>query len=581
MNLPAPSFIDRAVAFVAPEYGINRITAKVALAQLSYDAANPGSLRGGSGGLQKNAHSENPTAQRDRIALMWDSRDLRRQMPVLNCAVTRLAQYVAGRIKYQAAVSDNPAVNSAYEHYFEHWCKHSADMTGRVDFRTIVELAFVSAFTDGDVGANLALNPFTGRLGVQLIQSDRIGDPRTVSANTSDDYTSGVHLDPNTGRVLGYDVFRRTKMNQYAKIGRFGPDQMRLIFLPELPDQVRGVTKFAPVLPQARDLYEMYSFERGAAKWAASIAGVVKSKDARTPGPGSVLNWTGTTTAGTPTQSVVPNKLLRLTDGEDVSVFNSNARPAGAFVNYIVTALKDIAMGMNLPYGFFDMSAFGGATARIETMQVQRVVERWQQVLETQFLDWVKNAVIDEAVALGALPPVRNPHLGRWNFGAHITADIGYQTAANLQMLAAGLTTRAKLAAEQGEDIEDIIAALANEIKIAQREATAKGVPIELIMPNLQGATKMLADIEAAKLPPPPPPSLVDAKGDVTAKAVSDIVAGVKDGRYEPDTAFIILTQIYGLPPAEAEALVASVTPPPAPPALSPVPGDKPEPVAE
>ena len=553
---PKLNLLERTIAKVSRAVAWDRAMARDKLKLFGYDAANPGTARGYSGGQSKNAHPETPKARRDRINLMWDARDLVRNMPVLRCAVRRFAQYVCPTIQYQALAGDSET-NRQYEAYFEEWF-NKVDRTGRFSGQEMAELVVSEAFTDGDIGAEILMNPHTGGVGIQLIESDRIGNPSTVAAETRNDYVSGVHLDP-CGKPTDYDVFTRSPNSTY-KFEKKIPARVFIHYADvDRYDQVRGVTRMAPVLAQTRDLYEMFAFERGAAKWAASIAGVITEDADTAPIPGmntAVGGWDGETTSGTPTQKVEGNKLLRLKRGEDVSVFNTSARPSGAFIAYIDAAIRDIAMGLNLPYGFFDMRQFGGATSRLETMQVQRSVAREQRMLIHKFLGPIMRAIIDQGIATGKIPPSPNKFRCRWGFGRHITADVGYETQSNILRLQNLLSTRTGQAAEAGENFRDIAETLGQEVQIMQEVAKKYGIPIELLAGNLASATETLAAANAAANPPPPAPATIDQGGEKATAQVLDLLKSVGEGKVDRESAINTLVTIYNIPFDQASIIV-------------------------
>ncbi len=147
MPTPKISLFERAIAGLAPRYALERAIARDKLTLFGYDAAHPGTLRGNSGGMGKNAGSETSKMAMDRLALMWDARDLERNMPVIRCVLDRTSQYVCGTVQYQAQTGDEQ-VDSVYESYWQNWCNNVADITGRHNFRMLVELAsFPCAFS--------------------------------------------------------------------------------------------------------------------------------------------------------------------------------------------------------------------------------------------------------------------------------------------------------------------------------------------------------------------------------------------------------------------------------------------------
>ena len=89
---PRINFLDRAIATVAPVWGLQRAAARDRLTLFGYDAANPDGARGYNGGIGKNGSSETPRMAMDRLKMMWEARDLERNMPIIRCALATSAR---------------------------------------------------------------------------------------------------------------------------------------------------------------------------------------------------------------------------------------------------------------------------------------------------------------------------------------------------------------------------------------------------------------------------------------------------------------------------------------------------------
>lgn len=549
------SMFERALAVVAPTYALSRAVSRSKLTFFGYDAADPGIRRGSSGGMGKNAGSETAQMSQDRLKLMWDARDLERNMPIIRCVLDRTSQYVCGQIRYQAATLD-PEADREYEAYWNHWCENVADATGRHNFRMLVELAFRSMLRDGDFGFALVRNG--PDLQLQCIEADRIGDPSKVSMMNDQFYVQGIRVDA-AGRPVAYDVYQRERgSNRYIPDAEIPAEQFFFLSKPLRTDEYRSVSWLAPVLAQARDLYEMFAFERGAAKWAASIAGVITTPNPNLMGgSGSAGIWDGVnlTPDGKPAEEVLGNRLLRLRPSENVTPFNTGNRPSGAFQAYIEMAIRDISMGLNVPYGFFNMAQFGGATVRLEAMQLDRTFNRYQEILVSKVLNKVKREVLQNAIALGQVRSTEFWDLGRWQFGSRLTADTGYDTDANLQLLGYGLKSASSIAGEQGLDMEEVTAEIIKESMFVRDNAQMAGLPIELIAPaRFPDATNQLAAVVAAATPQEAPSAGDIGEGGM--KTVLEILQNVAGGMLPRDEAVELLVASYGFTPEAAQKIV-------------------------
>lgn len=550
------NFLDRAVSFFNPTAGVQRAFAREKLKAFGYDAANPGTARGGSGGRNKNASSETWRMQRDRVLLMWDARDVVRNFALLRGIVARIVQYVADTVQYVSQTGDEE-VDTLYQDYFHAWCER-ADITGRHRLGDLVWMLVWAIIVDGDHGWHLLTVDENGKQvpKIQPIEADRIGDPNNPISPANDNNIGGIFVD-DVGRPVSYKIFKRNhRTAQYSFDREIPAEQFIHIFDPQRVDQYRGVTALATAIAPARDLYEVYGFEKTAAKWQAGFSGFVRTPDP-TRGDGGVSAWNGTATTGKGgtmgLMEVAPGKIQRLTAGEDITFAPGTNRPSGAFMALVQVMVREISSGLNMPYGFlYDMTAFSGHTGRIEIAQAMRGIRRLQKLISERALNPVRDAVIGNGIAHGELPPHPAWRNGRWGFGRSLTGDYGHDTQANLAMLSAGLVTATDLISETGQSFEEIVRRSASEVSYMQRVATETGVPIELFNQRIPNPTQALAAM--AEPPQPPPPGLVPQGMDV--KPLLELLKNVGEGILDRESAIITLMNLYGVDRLAAEKMI-------------------------
>ncbi len=552
------NFLDRAVSFFSPETGVGRAVARERLKAFGYDAAVAGTNRGGSGGRQKNGSSETWRMQRDRVALMWDARDVVRNFSILRGIISRIVQYTADTVQYVSQTGDEE-VDSQYQDYFHQWCER-ADITGRHRLGALVSMAMQGLLVDGDHGWHLVEVDEGGRkqIRIQAIEADRIGDPNNPLSPGSLNDIGGIIVD-DLGRPLSYRVFKRDRRTaQYTFEREIAADQFIHIFDPMRVDQYRGVTALSTSIAPARDLYEVYHFEKLAAKWQVGHAGFIKVTDP-TRGDGGVSAWNGKKddrTDSPGTMQMEAAKIMRLSQGEDIQFAPGTNRPSGAFMALVQVMVREIASGLNMPYGFlYDMTAFSGHTGRIEIAQAMRGIRRYQKLLSEKALDPLRDRVIGMGVSMGELPPHPQWRSGRWGFGRSLTGDYGHDVQANLQLLSAGIVTASDLIAETGQSFEEVVRRSASEVAYLQRVATETGIPIELINQRLPGPTQALAAM--AEPPQPPPPGLVPQGLDV--KPLLELLKNVGEGIIDRESAIINLMNLYGIERLAAEKMIPDV----------------------
>lgn len=557
------NFLERAIAYVAPVTALSRARARGMLHEFGYDGVNARGARGYSGGMWKNASAESPRLNTDRVKLMWEMRDLERQFGFVKGLLARTVDYTCHRLAYKARTSDE-AINREYEDFFHDWCARS-DLTGRHRFGQQVKLALRSMLRDGDFG--FVKHDINGELRLQGIEADRIGDPNQAG-NADENKVGGIILGEH-GVPETYEVFKRGRTtSSYSKEADVPAAQFIHLCSPTRYDQYRGITWFDTAQASLRDLYECVRYEMSAAKYASSFAGFIYTDNPYgEAGPGV---WDTQATASTPaTMKAREGTLVKLPNGEKFAAAPGTTRPNGAFINLIETYLREIATGMNLPFGFvYDMARFGGVTARLETQQAQRVFQTFQELLVHRLLDDVKNAVLRRAIAHGKVKPHREWQRGGWLFGAWLTADIGHEITADIQLLDAGLTSETRLIEKYGGDADEIPLENGTDLQRRVRVTQKTGTPIELQSTRWPAATQLLAaknvgddpmEPEPSPAEPGPPPGLVGEQGEKGVKPLIEILKAVSTGKMVRESAIMAIMNLYALDRLTAEQMVPVV----------------------
>jgi len=485
MKKDTPGILDKVISFVSPEWGLQRRYYKERL-EFSYDAARDIPAHKTIATSHATAASESFQNQRDRIKMMWEARNLVQNYSFFKSILLKEAMYVCGSMRYQAQTGD-PAINQAYEEYWRDWEKR-CDITRRYPFRHLVQLAHMGMRRDGDAAFVLVTQGADVRL--QAIEADRIGNPSEFNRPVKEEnYIGGITIN-DYGQPLSYKVFKRTLHGQY-KDPRDIPASNFIHYIdPMRVDQYRGITAFETAIPHAKDVYELYKMEKMAVKWGSSHAGVITKND---HGPDKWSSKIPGVMDDRKMEKIDPGKIVRLQPGDDIRMFQTQSRPSPTFNGFVTTLIREMANGLNLPFAFvWDMSAFGGATARLEVQQAQRAFKRHQDLLSEQVLDPIKNIVISRAIALGNLPASPNYKKGKWQFNSQITADLGHEVQATIGMLDAGLKTHDAAYGEMGLDFEEESEKIARELQHLQALAEKYEIPMSLITKRLQSAHEMI-----------------------------------------------------------------------------------------
>jgi lambda family phage portal protein len=556
--MPELTLFEKGLGYLSPKLAMERVADREALKEF----AGSGSVRarGQDATLFEQASPEGWKKQRDRIKAIWEGRAMEEKLCLVNGILERVTQYVCQNMEYHASTGDAKA-DKAYEEYFHEWCGR-ADITGRHRFGDLVKLGLRAAIRDGEYG--FVERMVNGELRLQSITADRIGSPND---HMQDERNIGGIKIGKMGEVVGYEIYKRSLNSQYTKEGEVSPDKFIHLFFPTSVDQYHGVSKLAPALPHAKDLYELLGYEKIAVKFAASFAGFIKQSDPYNKHSSTQWDSSASSSSGgtTNTMAAVPGAMKRLGKDEDVAFAPGAQRPSGAFMALMDAIIREIAIGMNLPYGFvYNMAAFGGVTARLETMQAQRVFESYQRKLQDTVLDRVKNKVIMLGIAQKKIPATKNWRKGSWKFGAHITGDVGHQVQAEQALIQMGLKSRSKACVELGNDFEEVAEENNRELLVLKKISERDGIPMELLNSSMSGAaggpTELIGNLERAAAgesdEPAPPPGLVGSQGAQGVKPLLDVLEQHGEGKIDRDSAINTLMQLYGMTYLRASKLL-------------------------
>lgn len=515
--------------------------------------------------------------QRDRLKAMADARDAS-EFDWVGGVIDRLTLYVVGKIHCKSNTG-TPEIDATYDEYFHGWCGDTrnddgttrCDLSGRHRFIKLIQMAYSGFMIDGDHGfvevapefsATAQKNeagmwiPGTGEYCLQSIEADRIGSPNEATAE--ENYIGGFTIDEDTGRIQFARIYRRKRDGSYVDKQEVPYDSFIHVFDPSRPDEYRGRTKLLRCLNDLRDIREWVEAEKMAGKTQSQWAAGVTTKDPfNNTGPGT---WDGKNKDGTPTQDAIWGKILKFSEGESIAMLSPSARPSGAFMAFIQTLIRKMSVSLGISYGLlWDIAILGGANTRVEIQSDLRRIEYWQEnIITNLILNRVRNKVVSEGISKGLLPPHPAWRACSWNFGRHITADIGHEMEADLGAISAGIVeVEAVISKHTGKSATEVFETNAATANAAIGVGAKYGVPVEGfargVYPEL---TNQKAAFNTPTPTPPPPPLSIQAVGDKGIKPLIDIMEKVGDGTIDRDSAIQAIMRIYSISRSEAEKVI-------------------------
>ena len=466
------NLIDKAVAFINPQKAVERLIARKKLTKFEYDAVKYTRERRGPSSL---SGAEDYRSNYDRVELMKRARDLAENVGLVRSLLLKFAGHVAGSISYQARTL-NPQINSDIEAYWAEWWD-KCDITGRHTGSTLMQVAVMSMLRDGDFLFLLARDN-DNNLKLQGIEADRLGDPyRTY---TSLELIGGIHIARNTGAPTAYDVFNRSIGDYYTYQATISASQAFHLFDPLRIDQYRGISAFHTAINDATDIHELTGFEKMSAKVASTQSAIVKRNNNNASDLSTLSNDEDFNGNQIKLESIESGKISYLEPGEDIVFPNGPSRPSGAFMEFHKVLMRNICLGLGIPYSFaVDPSQMSGPTARLEMQQAGRTFRRYQNLLNDKVLRPVKNIVLADAVARGLISGSEGSKTtkGIFNFGANVSIDLGRESASAIAEFKTGLRTASDIYAERGLDFESSLRQKAQEAALIKSLANEYDIP--------------------------------------------------------------------------------------------------------
>jgi lambda family phage portal protein len=470
------NLIDKAIAFVNPQGAVDRLVARQRIKNFEYDAVKYSRQRKGPSQL---SGAEDYRSNYDRVELMKRARDLAENVGLVRSILMKFASHTAANISYQAR-TENPEVNTEVEMYWAEWFD-KCDISTRHTGSTLMQVAMMSMLRDGDF-LFVLVRDSDGNLKIQGIEGDRLGDPFKVY--TSSELIGGIHIDQKTGSPTAYDIYSRSIGDMYTYQVTIPASQGFHLFDPLRIDQYRGISAFHTAINDATDIHEIVGFEKMSAKVASSQSAIIKRNNNNASDLSSLTNDQDINGSPIKLEAIESGKISYLEPGEDIVFPDGPSRPSGAFAEFHKILLRNICLGVGIPYSFaVDPSAMSGPTARLEMQQAGRTFRRYQKLLDDKVLRPIKNIVIADGVARGLIENNVGSRTTRgiFNFGANVSIDLGRESASAISEFKTGLRTAADIYAERGQDFESAMRQRAIEAKLIKDLAGEYGVDPETI----------------------------------------------------------------------------------------------------
>ena len=428
--------------------------------------------------------------------------------------------------KNQTATLDK-AANDAIEIHWVRWGK-TADITGKHrNLSAFWRMVAKAAARDGEALVRIVRDrnlPYG--IGLQALEADRLDENINTRLSNGNAIRQGVEID-GAGRAVAYHIRTNHPGENYVTntpgVERVPVADMMHLFIPERAEQVRGVTWFHAVIIRGSTIHRFEDAAVVAAEVGASkIAALERSDDSSDGGALGMADGTSNGMgSGIPQMSVQAGEMFELPPGYKLNSWNPEY-PHANFDSFLKACLRGLAAGLdvaahNLTGDMTDVNYSSARIAELAEREMWMCLQDWfiASIVEPVYQEWLSIALLRGDIRFEtsgkALPAER------WDKFANASRFLGRRWAwvdpakemeANQAGVQLGVTSRTRIAAEQGIDIEDVI----DELEQERTLMTAAGLPLD-VKP-------------AAAVPPAPPAAAKPAPTDANlAKAMALLLA--------------------------------------------------------
>lgn len=446
------NFIDRAISFVAPKWGLSRIRARAAanLYARHFDAASGGRRTENWRKLHSDANAANGSAL---ATLRAHARDLHR-----NNAWAQNGLRAIGRNSVGWGIIPTPP-NEEAAALWKAWGETTdCDADGHLTFYGMQRQIIETVARDGEVlvrrRSRKADDPLPIPLQLQVLEADFLDTAKDgIRTEGGGLIVQGVEFD-GIGRRVAYWLFEEhpgsaTRGLSMKKLEskRVPAKDVAHIFRAERPGQVRGVSWLAPVIVALKDFDEFEDATVVRQKVAALFAVFVTDPD------GSGVPLGAITSAATSTAPAVealePGMIQTLPPGKEVTFASP---PTVVNDEFTKRTLQKIAAGLGVTYEDLtgDFSEVNFSSSRMARLAHWGNVHGWREfMLVPQFCDTAWRWAMASAFVAGEIDDM--PRV-TWTPPPMPMIEPDKEGLALQRLVRAGAMTPDEMVREQGYD---------------------------------------------------------------------------------------------------------------------------------
>lgn len=401
------------------------------------------------------------------------ARYLANNSPYIKKYLSMLDNNIVGNsgIRLQAKAKDfngafDKYANTMIEDKFDEWCRKSnCDVSGRLNFIDIQRVIIKTVARDGEIfirkvkGYN---NKF--KFALQLIEADYIDENYNVGNKNGIEIISGIEYD-EWKKPIAYYIKQSTNSSTYnGNRIRIPADEIIHLFIADRPSQNRGISWLHAVIENLKMLDGYREAELISARVSASKGGFYKVS-----GGDEYVGETDTN--HNLVNEIEPGTFEILPEGIDFVPYDPQ-HPSTAFDTFIKSALRSVASGLNVAYNTLanDLENVNFSSMRsglLEEREIYKTLQNWftNNCLIEVYETFLEMAILTNEITL-PMSKIDKFKKVVWMTRGWQWVDPQRDAQATIMSLNAGLKTVTDILAEQGKDVEDVYAQLAEEQKL-------------------------------------------------------------------------------------------------------------------
>jgi len=442
--------------------------------------------------------------RRDASLVTARARDLATNNSYIRGAIRKICDNcVRAGIKPQSQLrrgdgKPDESLRKSLEKRFTRWARRKhASVEGHDSFWAMQRHVLRAVWVDGEILVRRVWvnTKRVAPIRLELIECDQLDSLVDGKLTNGNKAVRGIEFGPDN-RPVAYHILEDHPGGYMAglpKSVRVSAEDIIHVYDKERVSQTRAVSWFAAIIMETRDLSEYQAFERIANRLASAFGLFLTS-----PYP-EVLSGNGIgvvenkTTYDEVPEFVNPGQITRLPTGTKIEAV-ANPRSGATFEPYVKSSLKGIAAGVGVAYhslsqDYAETNYSGGRSAALE----ERLTYKGMQgFLEEKFLARVWEWFLEAEALAGeiAMPgyladPETYAEAVHWQKPGWTWVDPAKDATADEKRLAMGVTTRRRIAAQQGDDIDELVDELAEEEQTLRAKGLghllepAKSAPVE------------------------------------------------------------------------------------------------------